>query len=196
MKKMIVLLMACLFTGVLSAGDKAANFKVMDSMGKEHSLEAYKGKIVVLEFLNFQCPFVKKHYDSGNMQSLQKKYTGKDVVWLSVCSSAKGKQGHMTKDVMNKAIKEKGMAVTAFIADEEGTLGKAYGAKTTPHMYIINADGTLAYQGAIDSVKSTKSADIAKSTNYVAQALDELLAGKTVSTPKTKAYGCSVKYKK
>ena len=196
MKKMIVLLIACLFTGVLSAGDKAANFKVMDSMGKEHSLEAYKGKIVVLEFLNFQCPFVKKHYDSGNMQSLQKKYTGKDVVWLSVCSSAKGKQGHMTKDVMNKAIKEKGMAVTAFIADEEGTLGKAYGAKTTPHMYIINADGTLAYQGAIDSVKSTKSADIAKSTNYVAQALDELLAGKTVSTPKTKAYGCSVKYKK
>ena len=197
MKKVITVLMLCLFTGALSAvesGAAAPAFSLMDSMGKTHSLDQYKGKIVVIESVNFQCPFVKKHYDSNNMQSLQKKYTGKDVVWLTVCSSAKGKPGHMANEAINKVFKAKGMASSAYLIDANGVVGKAYGAKTTPHMFIIDAKGKLAYQGAIDSVKSTKASDIKGATNYVSQGLDELLAGKSVSAPKTKAYGCGVKY--
>ena len=197
MKKVIAVLMLSLFAGVLSAvesGAAAPAFSLKDSMEKTHSLDQYKGKIVVVEMVNFQCPFVKKHYDSNNMQSLQKTYTDKGVVWLTVCSSAKGNPGYMTNEAINKVYKAKAMASTAYLIDADGVTGKAYGAKTTPHMFVVDAKGNLAYQGAIDSVKSTKASDIKGSTNYVSQALDELLAGKAVSMPKTKAYGCGVKY--
>lgn len=196
MKKIITFLLACLFVGILSASEKAKGFNEIDSMGQEQSLEAYKGKIVAIEFVNFKCPFVKKHYKSNNMQNLQKKYTSEGVIWLTVCSSAEGKQGYMTDDQINKALLDSGLGSTAYLVDSDGSMGKSYGAKTTPHMFIVDKEGSLAYRGAIDSVNSTKSSDIAGATNYVSKALDELLAGKAVSEPKTRPYGCSVKYAK
>lgn len=175
-------------------GKPAPEFTLTDSTGKSHKLSDFKGKFVVLEWLNHGCPFVVKHYGSGNMQKLQKEYTGKDVVWLSIVSSAPGKQGHMTPAETNKAKEESGSAATAVLIDEDGTVGRLYDAKTTPHMFVINPEGTLIYMGAIDSVKSPDPADIAGAKNYVKQALDEALAGKPVSEPVTTAYGCGVKY--
>lgn len=175
-------------------GQPAPAFTLKDSDGKEHSLSDFKGKVVVLEWLNHGCPFVVKHYESGNMQKLQKDYTGKGVVWLSVVSSAPGKQGHMSPEDTNKTKAEKGSAATAILLDEDGTVGKLYNAKVTPEMFIINSDGVLVYGGAIDDKKSTDTADIAGAKNYVAQALDEVLDGKPVSETTSTAYGCSVKY--
>ncbi len=175
-------------------GKPAPEFTLTDSDGKTHNLADFKGKIVVLEWLNHGCPFVKKHYDSGNMPSLQKKYTGQGVVWLSIVSSAPGKQGHMSTAETNKAKMEKKSASTAVLIDEKGTVGKLYDAKRTPEMFIVGKDGTLIYAGAIDDKPSPDPADVAGAKNYVAQALDEALAGKPVSEPATTAYGCSVKY--
>jgi hypothetical protein len=175
-------------------GERAPDFTAADSNGKNHTLSSYKGKIVVLEWLNHQCPFVKKHYGSGHMQELQKTYTGKGVIWLSVISSAPGKQGYLTPEEANSVTKEKGAAPTAVLLDPLGAVGKLYGAKTTPHMFIINADGVLVYNGAIDDTPSTDLADIATAKNYVQSALDELLAGKPVSEATSQPYGCSVKY--
>jgi hypothetical protein len=137
---------------------------------------------------------VQKHYDGGNMQGLQKEYTGKDVVWLSIASSAPGKQGHMSPEETNKAKEEKGSAATAILIDEDGTVGKLYDAKVTPELFVINPEGTLIYAGAIDDKKSVDAADVAGARNYVKQALDEAMAGNPVSTPQTEAYGCGVKY--
>ncbi len=173
----------------------AQDFKLSGADGKEYSLSDYKGKTVVLEWVNYDCPFVKKHYSVNNMQNLQKKYTEQGVVWLSICSSAPGNQGHFTVEVINQRMKEAKASPTAYLIDESGTVGKLYGAKTTPHMFIINAKGALVYNGAIDSIKSTKSDDIAKADNYVAQALDALLAGKELPVSNNKSYGCGVKYK-
>lgn len=153
-----------------------------------------KGKIVVLEWFNHGCPFVVKHYGAGNMQRLQKDYTAKGVVWLSICSSNKGKQGNDTPAGHAKTAQEKGAAPTAILIDEAGEVGRAYGAKTTPNMYVIDAEGTLRYMGAIDSISSARSADIEKAENYVAAALDALLKGEAPKTTETKPYGCSVKY--
>ncbi len=175
-------------------GEKAPDFTAADSNGNNHTLAFYKGKIVVLEWLNHQCPFVKKHYGSGHMQELQKTYTGKGVIWLSVISSAPGKQGYLTPEEANSVTKDKGAAPTAVLLDPQGAVGKLYGAKTTPHMFIINADGVLVYNGAIDDTPSTDVADIATAKNYVQSALDELLAGKPVSEATSQPYGCSVKY--
>ncbi len=175
-------------------GEKAPDFTAADSNRKNHTLASYKGKIVVLEWLNHQCPFVKKHYGSGHMQELQKTYTGKGVIWLSVISSAPGKQGYLTPEEANSVTKDKGAAPTAVLLDPQGAVGKLYGAKTTPHMFIINADGVLVYNGAIDDTPSTDLADIAAAKNYVQSALDELLAGKPVSEATSQPYGCSVKY--
>jgi hypothetical protein len=158
------------------------------------SLSDFKGKVVVLEWTNYACPFVVKHYGSGNMQKLQADAAAKGVVWLSICSSAQGKQGHAAPADALKACTERNSAATAYLIDESGATGRAYGAKRTPEMYVINADGTLVYQGAIDDKKSVDPADIAKAKNLVAAAIDETLAGKPVSTPKTEAYGCSIKY--
>ncbi|MFM8459906.1 MAG: redoxin domain-containing protein, partial [Chthoniobacterales bacterium] len=157
-------------------------------------LSDFKGKLVVLEWLNHGCPFVVKHYGSGNMQKLQKEYTGKDVVWLSIVSSAPGKQGHMSPEDTNKTKEEKGSAATAVLLDEDGTVGKLYDAKVTPELFVVDREGTLIYAGAIDSVKSTDAADIDGAKNYVKQALDEALEGKPVSEATTTAYGCGIKY--
>lgn len=175
-------------------GKTAPAFTLTDTNGTSHSLADFKGKYVVLEWVNHGCPFVQKFYTPGKMQELQATYTGKDVFWLSICSSAPGKQGHMSATDWNAKIKSTGTQATAVLLDEDGTVGKAYDAKTTPHIYIINPAGSLIYAGAIDSIRSADSDDIATATNYVAQALDEAMAGKPVSVPTSTAYGCSVKY--
>lgn len=173
----------------------APNFTLPDTNGKNHSLSDYKGKIVVLEWLNHDCPFVVKHYKSGHMQKLQKTYGKKGVIWFSIISSAPGKQGYCTPEQANELIKEKKAAPTALLLDPDGKVGKLYGAKTTPHMFIITSDGVLVYNGAIDDIRSTKIEDIPKAKNYVQIGLDEVLAGKEVSTKTSVPYGCSVKYK-
>jgi alkyl hydroperoxide reductase subunit AhpC len=178
-----------------AVGSPAPAFTLTDTKGKQHNLADFKGKHVVLEWVNFGCPFVKKHYGSGNMQATQKKAVDKGVVWLSVCSSADGKQGHMEADEWNEEISDRKMASTAVLIDESGAVGKTYGAKTTPHMYIINPDGVLIYKGAIDDKPSTNKDDIPGARNHVLAALDESMAGKPVSTASTTPYGCSVKYK-
>ncbi len=175
-------------------GQPAPAFTLTDSNGQSHNLADFKGKFVVLEWLNHGCPFVKKHYESNNMQNLQKEYTGQDVVWLSIVSSAAGKQGHMSPAETNETKKETGSAATAVLLDEDGKVGRLYGAKVTPELYLINPEGNLIYAGAIDDKKSVDAADVEGATNYVKQALDEALAGQPVSNSKTEAYGCSVKY--
>ena len=175
--------------------EAAPDFTLMDSNGNKHSLSDFKGKYVVLEWINFGCPFVKKHYGSGNMQALQEKYTGKDVVWLAICSSAEGKQGYYpTKDI-NAELEKHNFKATAYLVDESGEVGKMYAAKTTPHMYVINPEGVLLYAGAIDDKPSTDKADIKTANNYVSVMLDDLMAGKKVESKSTTPYGCSVKYK-
>jgi len=176
-------------------GKPAPDFTLTDTKGVSHKLSDFKGKVVVLEWINLGCPYVKGQYGGKNMQGLQKAYGAKDVVWLSICSSATGEQGYYSAADWNAKIAEHGIAATAVLIDEPGTVGKLYGAKTTPHMYVVAADGTLAYNGAIDSANSTKPSDIAGATNYVAAAVDALLAGKPVATTATKPYGCGVKYK-
>jgi peroxiredoxin len=178
-----------------AVGSPAPAFTLTDSRGKQHNLADFKGKYVVLEWVNFGCPFVKKHYGSGNMQATQKKAVDKGVVWLSVCSSAEGKQGHMDADDWNEEIADRKLASTAVLLDESGSVGKTYGAKTTPHMYVINPDGVLVYKGAIDDKPSTNKDDIPGARNHVLAALDESMAGKPVSMASTTPYGCSVKYK-
>ena len=197
--KLFAVLLILLTASLVSAQDakidqQAPAFTLKDSQGESHSLSDFKGKYVVLEWINFDCPFVKKHYNSGNMQNLQKKYTGEDVVWLAVCSSAPGKQGHFDSEEITDRITEYGGAMTAYLIDEEGKVGKSYGAKTTPHMYVINPDGLLIYAGGIDNIPSADEADIPEATNYVAEALNAAMNGKDVETKTSKPYGCSVKY--
>jgi peroxiredoxin len=181
--------------GETPIGQTASNFTLTDTYGNKHSLSDYKGKIIVLEWVNHDCPFVMKLYNSGKMQELQKTYTGKGVIWLSMNSSAPGKQGYRTAEEANELTRQKKAAPTALLLDSEGEVGKLYGAKTTPHMFIVNKDGILVYNGAIDDIRSTNVDDIAKAKNYVQLALDELLAGKEVSIKTSQPYGCSVKYK-
>jgi len=176
-------------------GQPAPDFTLVDSHGAKYSLSELKGKIVVLEWVNYRCPFVGKHYGSGNMQQLQKTYTGKGVVWLSINSSAEGKEGYFEPDQINALMKEKGAAPTAYLVDSDGAVGRAYGAKTTPHMFVVNAKGAVVYAGGIDDTPSTDQADIKTAKNFVRAALDEALAGKPVTTASAAPYGCSVKYR-
>lgn len=178
----------------VDAGNPAPDFTLTDSQGKEHKLSDFKGKYVVLEWANPECPFVRKHYDSGNMQKLQKEYTGKGVVWLMIASSAEGKQGHFTAEKWNETLKQENASPTAVLLDADGQVGKLYGAKTSPHMFVINPEGNVVYAGAIDSIKSANKADIEKATNYVSAALDAAMAGKPVETASASPYGCSIKY--
>ena len=190
----IILLSSLIFSQQAKLNESAPDFKLTDSNGNEHSLSNFADKIIVLEWINFDCPFVKKHYDSKNMQSLQESYTAKDVVWLTICSSNEGKQGNFSVEEINKRSKNHGARFTAYLIDEDGTVGKMYGAKTTPHMYIVDKSGMLVFAGGIDDKATTDIDDIQDSKNYVSAALDELLAGKEVSVQSSTPYGCSVKY--
>ena len=176
-------------------GKPAPGFNLPDSKGKTHSLSDYKGKIIVLEWLNHGCPYVKKHYNSNNMQKLQKTYGAKGIIWFSIISSAPGKQGYQTPEEATETVKQKKAAPKAVLLDPEGTVGKLYGAKTTPHMYIIDSKGVLVYNGGIDDIRSTNPDDVEKAKKYVQLALDELLEGKEVTVQTSRPYGCSVKYK-
>lgn len=178
----------------LEIGKPAPDFKTKDIHGTDQSLSQYKGKIVVLEWTNPGCPFVKKHYDSKNMQSLQKEMTDQGIVWLTINSSALGKQGNQTNEEAIAYTKEVGSSATARIADANGAIGTLYHAKTTPHIFIVDATGLLAYQGAIDDIDSTDPADTKTANNYVRAAVADLMAGKAVTTAQTKPYGCGVKY--
>ena len=196
MKKALFILFAtmAIANAEVSIGQPAPDFTLTDCAGKKVSLSDYKGKVVVLEWINHNCPFVAKHYGSGNMQKLQKEAAEKGVVWISICSSAPGKQGHMASADVAKSCAENGSQATAYVLDEDGKVGRTYGAKRTPEMYVINAEGVLVYHGAIDDKKSPDPAEIADAKNYVQAAVAETLAGKPVSVPKTEAYGCSIKY--
>ncbi|HKP93082.1 MAG TPA: redoxin domain-containing protein [Chthoniobacterales bacterium] len=178
-----------------AVGTNAPDFSVTDSKGKTQSVSQYKGKYVVLEWFNPECPFVKKHYGSGNMQKLQEEFTAKGVVWLTIDSSAPGLEGHLNAEQANAKMTEWKTKQTALLIDADGKAGRAYGAKNTPHMFVINPEGKIVYEGAIDSKATPNPADIADSTNYVKVALNESMGGKTVSNANTKPYGCSVKYK-
>ncbi len=198
--RLLLALLTTLASGALFAaeapkvGAAAPAFSLTDSNGQKHSLGEAKGKYVVLEWFNPGCPFVQKHYGSGNMQKLQEEFTKKGVVWYAVDSSAPGKEGHLTPELANKQMTDWKMRATAILIDADGKTGQAFGAKNTPHMFIINPDGKVVYEGAIDSKPSANPDDIAGATNYVKAALDESLAGKPISTANTKPYGCSVKY--
>jgi peroxiredoxin len=178
-----------------AVGTTAPDFSLTDSKGKTQSVSQYKGKYVVLEWFNPDCPFVKKHYGSGNMQKLQEEFTAKGVTWLTIDSSAPGLEGNLTAEQAEKKIAEWKTKQTALVLDPDGKAGRSYGAKNTPHMFVINPEGKIVYEGAIDSKATPNPSDIAGSTNYVKVALEESMAGKTVSNANTKPYGCSVKYK-
>lgn len=199
--KLLLAALTCLASTSLFAADSPApgsaapDFSVTDSKGKTQSVSQYKGKYVVLEWFNPDCPFVKKHYGSGNMQKLQEEFTGKGVVWLSVDSSAPGKEGNLTPEQAEKKMAEWKTHSTALLLDQDGKAGQAYGAKNTPHMFVINPEGKVIYAGAIDSKATPNPADIPTSTNYVKAALEESMAGKAVATSSSRPYGCSVKYK-
>lgn len=190
----IVLLSMTPAMAEVSTNSAAPDFKLTDTMGKSHSLSDYKGKYVVLEWVNYECPFVKKHYSDGNMQGLQKSLTEEGVVWLSINSSAEGKQGYYSANEVNQIIENSKAVPTAYLLDTDGTVGKQYAAKTTPHMFVINPEGILIYQGAIDSIPSFDPADIKAADNYVMKALYEAKASQVVSNQTTQPYGCSVKY--
>lgn len=169
-------------------------FSASGADGHPIKLDAYRGKTVVLEWTNHECPFVKKHYESGNIPSLQKDATGKGVVWLQVISSAPGKEGYVDGATAAKVNTTRGATPTATILDPEGKIAQLYGAKTTPHLFIVNPAGVLVYKGGIDSIASSKKDDLANAENYVKTALAELSAGKKIANPNTKPYGCSIKY--
>lgn len=191
-------IMTLLISGGVQAavqvGQPAPDFTLPDTQGKVHTLGDYRGKTVVLEWTNHDCPYVRKHYGADNMQAQQRDAAARGVVWLSVISSAPGKQGHVSPAQANRLTADRNAAPAAVLLDESGDVGRRYGARTTPHMYVIDDAGTLVYMGGIDSVPSANPADIERATPYVRVALDEVLSGAPVSEPVTRPYGCSVKY--
>ena len=188
----MALLAAPLFA--VKVGDPAPDFKGADSNGKTQELSAYRGKYVVLEWHNNGCPFTKKHYETGNMQKLQKEWTARGVVWFTIISSAPGKQGYVTAAEENAYLKKEDAAPTAAILDPSGTIGHLYSAKTTPQIIIIDPSGKVVYDGAIDDQPTPEQSDVAGANNYVNVALTELMSGKPVSMATSRPYGCSVKY--
>lgn len=177
-------------------GAMAPDFTATDALtGESFKLSDHKGEIVVLEWSNHDCPFVRKHYDSGNMQDTQKEaLANENVKWVTIVSSAEGKQGYVSADEAKKIVMDEGASISAKILDPSGEIGHLYGAQTTPHMYVINAEGVLAYAGAIDDKPSPSAASLEGATNYVKQALGEIEAGEAVSVAQTKPYGCGIKY--
>ncbi len=195
MKQVVLMgLLATMFSGAAFAQREAPAFELPDVHGTVHSLVQYDGKTVVLEWINYDCPFIRKFYDAGAMQGWQEKYTDKGVVWLSICSSAPGKQGHFSREEWFKRMEQAKVKATAVLLDEDGAVGKAYGAKTTPHMYIISEEGKIVYEGGIDDKRSTRSSDIEGARNYVVEALTALKSGEPIKTTTSIPYGCSVKY--
>ena len=178
-----------------TVGQAAPDFVAVDSKGKQHKLADFKGKVVVLEWTNHECPYVKKHYGSSNMQNLQKQAKGAGVVWLSVISSAPGEQGHVAGAKADELTASRQASPTAVLLDPQGTIGKAYDARTTPHMYVIDTKGILRYAGGIDSIGSTKPDDIAKADPLFKTAMEAVVKGENVAQASTRPYGCSVKYK-
>jgi len=178
----------------VTVGSAAPDFSLPDANGKMQTLSQYKGKTVVLEWNNPGCPFVQKHYSSGNIPKQQADATKEGVVWLTINSGASGKQGHLDNAGAQAFVAQYHAAPSAYLFDGDGKIGHLYGAKTTPHMYIIDAGGTLRYMGGIDSIASTDKDDLAKATQYVPQALAELKAGKPISVKTSEPYGCAVKY--
>jgi hypothetical protein len=172
----------------------APDFSLVDTDGKTHRLSQYRDKIVVLEWLNHDCPAVRKHYKSGNMQKLQKTWTEEGVVWFSINSSAPGHQGHYPPDKAAALTRQKGAAPTAVLLDWHGDVGRAYGVRATPQMFVINKEGVLVYKGAVDDRPSSGAEDLAGARNYVEAALKDLAAGKSVRRPATRPYGCPVRY--
>lgn len=181
-------------TASVASGEPAPEFQGTDAHGKAHKLSDFRGKYVVLEWYNHGCPFVKKYYKSGAMQGLQKQLTEAGVVWLSINSGAQGKQGHMSPAETLEKAASVGAASTAMILDENGQIGRLFGAKATPHMFLIDPEGVLLYQGAIDSISSARVEDIEKAENYLVAAYDAHREGRPVAVHTTQAYGCSVKY--
>lgn len=178
-----------------TVGQPAPSFVAVDSKGKQHKLADFQGKVVVLEWTNHDCPYVKKHYSSSNMQNLQKQAKQAGVVWLSVISSAPGEQGHVSGAKADELTAGRNALPTAVLLDQEGGIGKSYDARTTPHMYVIDAKGILRYAGGIDSIASPKVADIEKADPYLKTALESVLKGENVKQSTTRPYGCAVKYK-
>ncbi len=199
MRRLPILTAAVLAALSLSAhaakvGDAAPDFTATDSRGQTHKLSEYRGKYVVLEWTNSNCPFTRKHYTSGNMQALQKEWTAKGVVWLTVLSSAPGNDGYKTAAEENAWVEQIHAAPTAVLLDPSGALGHEYEAKTTPDMYVIDASGKLIYSGAIDDRRTVDLSDVKGANNYVSDALTEAMAGQPVQVAYTRSYGCSVKY--
>jgi peroxiredoxin len=198
--KLLLITLTALGLGALQAaeaprvGAPAPGFSLPDANGKTHSLGEFKGKYVVLEWFNPGCPFVQKHYKSENMQQLQKQFTGKGVVWLTIDSSAEGKQGYLTSAEAKKQMTDWKMNSTALLLDPSGKVGHEYDATNTPHMYVIDPSGKLIYSGAIDNKPTANPDDIKGATNYVQAALTEAMEGKPVETTNSRAYGCSIKY--
>ena len=180
--------------GQARVGAPAPAFTLTNPRAPTRSLADFKGKTVVLEWTNHECPYVGKHYRGNTMQALQKKWTGQGVVWLTVISSAPGTQGHVTPAQANKLTAERNAAPSAVLFDPTGKVGRAYGATATPHMYVVKGDGALAYAGGIDDKPSARLDDLKTAKNFVDEALAEVAAGKPVSVPSARAYGCSVKY--
>ncbi len=193
-----VLVVLSLYAGASIAtvrvGEPAPDFEGVDTQGKTQRLADYAGKTVVLEWTNHDCPYVRKHYGAGNMQEQQRAAADQGVVWLSVISSSAGKQGHVNAGQADELTHSRNAAPHAVILDPKGDIGRAYGAKTTPHMYVIDGAGTLVYMGGIDNIASANPGDIPRATQYVRIALQELADGKSIGTPVTRPYGCSVKY--
>jgi peroxiredoxin len=178
----------------VAPGKSAPEFAAVDSQGKTVKLSDYRGKVVVLEWTNNGCPYVRKHYGSGNMQALQTSAAAQGVVWLSIISSAPGTQGYVSGLEADKIVADAKAAPAAVLLDPDGTVGRLYGAQTTPHMYVIDTKGMLAYAGAIDDKPTANPNDIKGARNYVSEAIASVIAGQPVKTTSTRAYGCSVKY--
>ena len=198
LKQLLTLLTAALITTSAWAtpeiGQPAPAFTVIDSKGISHSLSDFAGKTVVLEWTNHDCPFVRKHYETDNMQSLQREMTGQGVVWLSVISSAPGTQGFVSSAQADQLTADRNAAPTAVLLDSDGVMGRAYDARVTPHMYVIDSNGVLRYAGGIDSLPTAKHEDVAKADPYFATAARAVLAGETVERSISRPYGCTVKY--
>lgn len=186
--------MAAPALAAVSVGQPAPAFSAADSNGKRHSLAEYRGRTVVLEWVNAGCPFVQKHYGSGNMQRLQAEAAKQGAVWLTVNSGAPGKQGHVDGKGANAFVADAKARPAAYLLDGDGRIGRAYGATTTPHMYVVRGDGVLVYAGGIDDKPTADQADVAGAKNYVLAALADVKAGRAVAVPAARPYGCSVKY--